>query len=407
MKKVLIIIVVVSLICAAVGCSNQTASSSSSPESSVASVDPSTSSDASEAPSESLASSSVAESLGITTIEPDGTNILPVQAIAPDGNPYATVDDVLNALTVDDIQKIKDGNFTAAICMHYMSSDWSQLQVRGIEDTLEKLNIEVLTVTDAQLEAEKQLSDVESAIALNPDVIFIEPLDPEAVASVFLNAPEIKVVGIDGAPNDLQYPDQLIGLCQADNYSTAQASAEILAERLDGNGKVAILDFSYSLPHMDMRSEAARETFAEYPGIEIVAEQKVGSEDEAATVAESIAIANPDLDGLWACWDGAGMAAASVFTNLGKQIYVTASDCGEDAAYSIASNGLFIGSGAQHPYDQGVAEAIMAGAGLIGVQVPEYVAVPAEKVTRDTLSDAWDNLFHGSMTQEVTDALNQ
>jgi len=52
------------------------------------------------------------------------------------------------------------------------------------------------------------------------------------------------------------------------------------------------------------------------------------------------------------------------------------------------------GLGAQLPYDQGIAEAILAGYALLGKQAPPYVAVPSLKVTKENVLDAWKLVYH-------------
>ena len=67
---------------------------------------------------------------------------------------------------------------------------------------------------------------------------------------------------------------------------------------------------------------------------------------------------------------------------------------GINAALEIARDGLIKGLGAQLPYQQGVAEAILAGYALLGKQAPPYVAVPALKVTRENVLDAWKLVYN-------------
>ena len=66
-------------------------------------------------------------------------------------------------------------------------------------------------------------------------------------------------------------------------------------------------------------------------------------------------------------------------------LVITTVDLGLNVAIEMAQNGLLKGLGAQRPYDQGVAEALLAGYGLLGKSAPAYVALPALPVTRDNL----------------------
>ena len=156
---------------------------------------------------------------------------------------------------------------------------------------------------------------------------------------------------------------------------------------------------------MDMRERAANETFARYPNIQIVADQRVGSNEEGASVAESIMIAHPNVKAIWVGWDGPAMAAAAALNNLGKEVFIASPDLGRDGAFSIASGGLFIGAGAQHPFDQGVAAGLIGMASLAGKATPQYVVVPGRKVVRDNLAEAWEAIYHSPMPTPIANAL--
>ena len=159
--------------------------------------------------------------------------------------------------------------------------------------------------------------------------------------------------------------------------------------------------------HTEQRSQAARETLKKYSGIQIVAEESVENPEEAANKTESLLIAHPDIDGIWAVWDGAGMAAAAVIKNMGRKTVVTTVDLSRDSAYSIASGGLLIGTGTQHPYDQGVAETMVGLAALLGKTLPPYILVPGEKVTRKSMQRSWYRVFRDEIPLEIKKALEK
>lgn len=346
--------------------------------------------------------------LGIEPLQPDGKYILPILASGPNGEKVVGVDEVLKLLSTDDIMKIQQGSFTAAICMADSGNDWAQGQIKGITETLAKFNVKVVATTDAKWKVEQQIADIESVIQLKPSVIFSHPCDGIAVGPTYKKAADagIKVVFIDSPGANSVYPQDYSGIVQADNYAIASASVEILAEKIGFEGEVALINYKNSVPHMDMRERAAKETFAKYPNIKVVAEQRVGSNEEGAEVAESIMIANPNVKAIWVGWDGPAMTAAAALSSIGKSVYIASPDLGRDAAYSIASDGLFIGSGAQHPWDQGVAAAVIGMAALAGKETPQYVIVPGEKVTKENLKDAWDRIYHAPMPEEIASALN-
>jgi ribose transport system substrate-binding protein len=110
------------------------------------------------------------------------------------------------------------------------------------------------------------------------------------------------------------------------------------------------------------------------------------------------------LKAIWCTWDQPAMAAASVIQNMGRKIYVSGPDIEEESAYSIASNGLFVGTGSQQPYLQGVAQGLNIVLVLSGKTPPRYVQTPVLKVTRENLPSVWKVIFHEKLDQRIMDA---
>ena len=105
-------------------------------------------------------------------------------------------------LSDDEIAKIKSMNATAVIPMHIMSGDWSQAQINGLKYQFEIMGVEVLAVTDAGFKAEKQVSDIETLLAKNPDILVSIPTDPTATAPAYRKAAEqgVILVFMDNVP---------------------------------------------------------------------------------------------------------------------------------------------------------------------------------------------------------------
>ena len=92
-----------------------------------------------------------------------------IRSTGPNGETAVNADTI--ELTDEQIEKVKEGGYTAAICLHYGGNDWSTSQQEGLKDTFGEMGIEVLAVTDANFSVEQQVSDIETVMALNPDII--------------------------------------------------------------------------------------------------------------------------------------------------------------------------------------------------------------------------------------------
>jgi ribose transport system substrate-binding protein len=335
-----------------------------------------------------------------------GTTVL---STGPNGEKPSAAGDL--SLSPEELQQIKDKKPTAAIVLHYGGNDWSNAQVDGLRDQLGKMGIRVISVTDANFKPEKQVSDIETVLAKKPDIIISIPTDPVATAAAYRKAERqgVKLVFMDNVPKDFAPGKDYVSVVSADNYGNGVASAHLMAEQLKGKGKIGIIFHEADFFVTKQRYDAFKKTIAEqYPDIEVVAEQGIAGPDfagDAEKVASAMLTKNADLDGIWAVWDvpAEGVLAAAR-ANGRNDLAVTTIDLGQNVAIDMAKGGPIKGLGAQRPFDQGVAEATLAGYGLLDKEAPPYVAVNALPVRPANLAEAWQTVYHQGLPPKVQKA---
>ncbi|MCC3359185.1 substrate-binding domain-containing protein [Bacillus sp. REN16] len=387
MKKILSILAIIALIgIALVGCSQEGSTEKEDP---------------------SAKSSTPLKDEGPLTINQDIPGDQEILSKGPNGE---TAEPALNLeLTEEEIAKIKEGNYKAAIVMHYAGNDWATAQIDGLKAAFERMGIEVVAITDAQFKPEKQLSDIETVLAKDPDIIVGIPVDAVSSASAFKKAADagVKVVFMDNVPNNLEAGKDYVSVVSADNYGNGIAAADIMAEQLGGKGKIGVIYHDADFFVTAQRVEAFEKTITEkYPDIEIVARGGIADESDGDKVASGMLTTNPDLDGMFVVWDVPAEGALAAVRTAGKEdLVVTTIDLGANVALNIAQGGNIKGLGAQLPYDQGVAEAILAGYGLLGKEAPAYVAVPSLKVTQENILEAWKLVYSKEAPAEIQNAV--
>jgi len=311
-------------------------------------------------------------------------------------------------LTEEEVQKIKEGNYKAAIVMHYAGNDWATAQIEGLKATFARMGIEVVAVTDAQFKAEKQVSDIETVLAKDPDIIVGIPVDPVSTASAFKKAADagVKVVFMDNKPNNLEAGKDYVSVVSADNYGNGVQAAEIMAEELAGKGNIGVIYHDADYFVTKQRVEAFEKTITEkYPDIKIVERGGIVAPNDGEKVASGMLTKNPNLDGMFVVWDVPAEGALAAARTAGRNdLVITTIDLGTTVAIDIASDGMIKGLGAQLPYDQGISEAILAGYGLLGKEAPAYVAVPALKVTPDNVLDSWKLVYSKEAPDTIQEA---
>ncbi|MCD8349082.1 MAG: substrate-binding domain-containing protein [Planctomycetaceae bacterium] len=319
-----------------------------------------------------------------------------IMSTGPKGEKAASAKDL--TLTDAEIAKIREGNYTAAICFHYSGDDWSRAQQQGLRDSFEKLGIQVLAVTDANFKVEQQVSDIESVMALNPDILISIPVDPVSTAPAFRRAAEsgMKIIFMDNCPDDVEHGKDYVSIVSADNYGNGVVAADIMADALGGKGNIGVIYHDANYFVTNQRVTAFEKTIKEkYPDIKIIDRGGFDDPNKVADIADAMFVRSPEINGIFANWDVPAEAVVSSAIAMGRDdIVVTTIDLGDNVARIIASGGLIKGLGAQLPYDQGQAEATLAAYALLGKECPPYVAVPALPVTKDNILDAYKQVYH-------------
>src|ERR1700683_1439701 len=139
----------------------------------------------------------------------------------PHGEKAASADDL--KLTDAEAAKIKHGHFKVGISMQTVNLDWSQLQVQGITDTLNKYGVAVTGVASAEYQVDKQIADIENTIQQHPDGIISIPVDFTATAPTYKKVPQagIKLVFMDSIPTGLKHPEEYAAMIRPTARATA------------------------------------------------------------------------------------------------------------------------------------------------------------------------------------------
>lgn len=332
-----------------------------------------------------------------------------VYSTGPSGESPTPASEV--TLTDEELEQIKAMNATAAIVLHYAGNDWSTAQVAGLQYQFEKMGIEVIAITDANFKTEKQVADIETVLAKDPNIIVSIPVDPVATSAAYKAAADqgVKIVFMDNIAANLEQGKDYVSVVSADNYGNGVAAAHLMAKYVGGAGKIGIVYHEADFFVTRQRYEAFKKTIADnYPEIEIVEEQGIAGPDFAGDgekAASAMLTKHADLKGIWGVWDVPAEGILAAARTMGREdLVITTIDLGLNAAIEIAKGGIIKGLGAQRPFDQGVTEAILAGYGLLGKEAPPYVALYALPVEKDNIMEAWETVYHADPPQSLVDA---
>ncbi len=335
-----------------------------------------------------------------------------VLSLGPNGETPSGIDST--TLTDAEVAKVKAGHYKAAIVMHYAGNDWSAAQIVGLKAEFARLGVEVVAVTDADFKPEKQVSDIETVMALKPDIIVSIPTDPVATSAAFKKAAAagIKLVFMDNVPAGMVGGKDYVAVVSADNAGNGEASAHLMAKALNGKGTIGLIFHDADFFVTKQRYDGFKKAIAQYPNIEIVEEKGIGGPDfagDAQAAATAMLTKHADLNGIWGVWDVPAEGIMAAAREAGRlDLKIATQDLGTNVAIQLAKNQLIVGLGAQRPYDQGIAEARLAAAAVIGkTGLPNFVALGALPVSHDNVLEAWKTVYNSDAPATVSKAFKK
>lgn len=163
----------------------------------------------------------------------------------------------------------------------------------------------------AQADAVVQSEKIQNAAAKNPDCLCISVQDPNVIDPIIH---EVTMAGVKVATftDNSNGEDYLAFSGIEDFYSHGVQLGEALAEKMEYKGQVAMLVGTLdATPHI-LRTQGIKDALANYPEIEIVAEQAdKDSLEEAVNLTEQLVNTYPDLKAITSS-DGSAAAGAAI-----------------------------------------------------------------------------------------------
>ncbi|HTH60844.1 MAG TPA: sugar ABC transporter substrate-binding protein [Paraburkholderia sp.] len=195
-----------------------------------------------------------------------------------------------------------EGKYKVYLSMSYVGNDWqteAANMVKAMAQTpalKDKVDLEVQVAgTDAQ----KQIQQINSMVQAGAKAIVIYPISPTALNRAIHNA---CAKGVVVAAYDSEVTEPCAHNITIDQHEAGRVTAEWLAKTLNGKGNVVMMNGVPGTSVDRGRTEAAKQVFAKYPGIHVIAEGTgMWSQATAKTELSKILATNgwDKIDGLW------------------------------------------------------------------------------------------------------------
>lgn len=328
------------------------------------------------------------------------------QTVGPSGEEAVLSASV--AVTDEQAATLQGMDLRAALLWHDQS-DFVNAVTAGATDEFTRLGIDIVATASAGFDSAKQLADVETAMALSPDIILSLPLDPTASAAAFAPANEagVSLVFLSNLPVGYVRGEDYAAIVTDDLFQMGRQAADVLAAAIGGAGEVGWIYHDATYYVTNQRDNAFKTTIeTDHPGISIVAEAGIADPARAEEIANAMLLQNPGLDGIYVTWAGPAEGVLAALRTAGNTTTkVVTLDLSEPIALDMVNGGNVIGVVADEAYELGRAMAAAAALDQLDIEVPGFVVAPALTVTADNVAEGWQQSLRRDAPQSVLDAI--
>ncbi|RWI36160.1 MAG: sugar ABC transporter substrate-binding protein [Mesorhizobium sp.] len=312
-----------------------------------------------------------------------------ITGLGPHGERAVPADQI--TISEADAKAARERRFSVAIVLHTTASDWAKEELAGMVMTLGRYGAAVVEVVDCGFDAEKQIAALERLAHETVDAVISIPIGSNRVAEAHkaISAAGKKLVLLDNAPIGMLPGTDYVSVISTDNFGLGQIGAELLSPHVPQGGTVGILAYGVDFFATHEREIAFRKWMAaRRADLTLVRGKFLDVSRAEATTAELLRD-HPQLSGVFAVWDVPAIGAAAAVRAAGKRLPMTTVDLGNEVAAELANDELVRGIAAQQPFDQGIAAGVAAILGLLGRELPPWIALPGLAVTADSVVEAY------------------
>ena len=199
-----------------------------------------------------------------------------------------------------------------------------------------------LVIFNGMANPNAQIAHVESFISSGYDAIILDPISYEECAMAVTIAKNAGVPLITTIVHTYN-PTGYLSYVGSDHYESGVIEAEMVADFLNGHGKVVVLEGVMGISAQTGRYQGYVDVLKRYPEIEIVAVQTAAwQRDEAYAIVENWILNGKEFDVVLSENDNMAMGAIEAIEELGKsnEIFVFGVDGDLDALYAIKEGRL-------------------------------------------------------------------
>lgn len=207
------------------------------------------------------------------------------------------------------------GKFKVGVSIPAADHGWTA-GVKWWADKAASLHPDIEWIIEDAKEPSEQITDLENLQSQGVDALVILATESAPITPIAekLHEAGILIVNVDRGFTK-PVADVFI---EGDNKAFGRKSAEYMVQKLNGKGKIVVLEGIPSTVNTD-RVAAAMEVFRSHPGIEIVAQDSgYWNREKAEQVMQNILTAHPQIDAIWASDDDMALGVENALRAAGR-----------------------------------------------------------------------------------------
>jgi ribose transport system substrate-binding protein len=206
----------------------------------------------------------------------------------------------------------------------------------GMEAKAAEMGVEIVFL-DGNMDAAKQVTDIEDLITMGVDAIICSPYDRDSVTVPLQAAKDagIFVITADTGANGVEVDAHIA----SDNVLGGYLGGKCLFELLGGTGNVVDLNYPYNTTGLD-RDTGFMQALFEYPNIKLLVQQTGDAvRDTSMEVMENLLQAYPQINGVFCVNDDTALGAMAAIEAAGRTDIIVVGYDATDEAQAIINAG--------------------------------------------------------------------
>jgi ribose transport system substrate-binding protein len=241
---------------------------------------------------------------------------------------------------------------------------------------------------ETEQQVDKQIDMLSAALAKKPGAIGFAALDSKAAIPLLkkAQAAKIPVIAFDSGVDS----DIVLTTAQTDSKAAAALAADKMAEKIGGEGEVAVIGHDQtSTTGTGRRDGFVNQMKAKYPKIRVVDIQYGGGDHlKSAEIAKTLMQAHPKLKGIFGTNEGSAIGAGKGLKEAKKTgVVIIGFDSGK-AQKDMINDGTIAGAITQNPVGIGYKTVEAAVKAMKGEKLPKIIDTGFYYYDKTNMKDA-------------------